>query len=60
MISTLKVSLGNTTIGTITMLPAGSVFFAFSEEYLTDSNRPVLSQSFLKQSHPRTAACILF
>ena len=50
MISTLKVSLGNTTIGTITMLPAGSVFFAFSEEYLTDANRPVLSQSFLTET----------
>jgi serine/threonine-protein kinase HipA len=50
MISTLKVSLGNTAIGTITTLPAGSVFFAFSEEYLNDANRPVLSQSFLTET----------
>jgi serine/threonine-protein kinase HipA len=50
MISTLKVSLGDTVIGTLTMLPAGSVFFAFSEEYLNDANRPVLSQSFLTET----------
>lgn len=50
MISTLQVNLGEVNVGTLTMLPAGSVFFAFSESYLNDANRPVLSQSFLTEA----------
>jgi len=52
MTSTLRVSLNNQPIGTLTRLPSGNTFFAFSEDYLATApaTRPVLSQSFIKPS----------
>jgi len=48
--STLQVNLGNILVGTLTMLPSGSVVFAFEESYLNKPQRPVLSQSFFRPS----------
>jgi len=48
--STLQVNLGNILVGTLTMLPSGSIVFTFEESYLNKSQRPVLSQSFFRPS----------
>lgn len=50
MTALLQVSLNDRQIGTLTWLPSGSVIFSFSEDYLNDTNRPVLSQSFFRPS----------
>jgi serine/threonine-protein kinase HipA len=50
MTSLLRVSLNDDSIGTLTLLPSGGVFFAFDEAYLNAASRPVLSQSFFKPS----------
>lgn len=50
MTSLLRVSLNDDSIGTLTLLPSGGVFFAFDEAYLNSSNSPVLSQSFFRPS----------
>lgn len=50
MTDILEVSLYGTTIGTITKLPSGGIFFAFDENYISASPRPVLSQSFFRLS----------
>jgi serine/threonine-protein kinase HipA len=50
MTSALQINLGDRSIGTLTMLPSSSVFFAFNEDYLNDPKRPVLSQSFISES----------
>lgn len=54
MISSLRVCLHSKEIGTLTLLPTGGVFFAFTETYLADASRPVLSQSF----HSKTGELI--
>lgn len=46
----LDVWLAQTRIGQLTLLPGYRTFFVFEEEYLNDSNRPVLSQSFFTGS----------
>jgi len=46
----LKVSLNNTFIGTLTLLPGGRTFFAFDETYQDLPNKPVLSQAFFHSS----------
>lgn len=50
MISALQVSLEDISIGTLSMLQSGSVFFAFDEKYLNDAKRLVLSQSFFREN----------
>ena len=43
MITLLRVGLNDRTIGTLTQLRSGGIFFAFDEDYLSDTDRPVLS-----------------
>ncbi|MGB9151694.1 MAG: HipA domain-containing protein [Alphaproteobacteria bacterium] len=50
MITLLRVGLNDRTIGTLTQLRSGGIFFAFDEDYLSDTDRPVLSQSFFRPS----------
>ena len=50
MTNLLRVSLNDKTIGTLTQLRSGGIFFAFDEDYLSDASRPVLSQSFFRPS----------
>ncbi|MGD0679520.1 MAG: type II toxin-antitoxin system HipA family toxin [Polyangiaceae bacterium] len=50
MTETLTVLLGDTTIGTLTLLPDDASLFAFDERYAADPARPVLSQSYLTAS----------
>ena len=47
MPGTLRVMLGQRIVGTISNLAGDSNLFAFDDEYVADSDRPVLSQSFL-------------
>lgn len=48
--TSLRVSLNNMAVGTLTQLPSGGIFFAFDEAYLNAADRPVLSQSFFRPS----------
>ena len=50
MTDRLDVRLGDTRVGTLTLLTGDRSFFAFDEAYLNDSNRLVLSQSFFTRS----------
>ena len=50
MTSLLQVNLNDYPIGTLSLLPSGSILFSFNEHYLHDTNRPVLSQSFFYPS----------
>ncbi len=50
MADILDVWLAKTRIGQLTLLPGDRTFFVFEEEYLNNSNRPVLSQSFFTGS----------
>lgn len=42
----LSVFLHDTSVGTLTCLPTEQIVFAFSESYISDPNRPVLSLSY--------------
>ncbi|HSI84978.1 MAG TPA: HipA domain-containing protein [Candidatus Methylacidiphilales bacterium] len=46
----LHVTLNETSVGTLTLLPSGGSFFAFDDGYLNNPERPVLSQSFFRPS----------
>lgn len=46
MTAILEIFLNDTLAGTLTLLPDGTIIFAFDEAYETDPDRPVLSQSF--------------
>ncbi len=48
MTQILSVHLGKDAVGTLTMLPSGSVFFQFDEDYQRQDKPPVLSQSFYR------------
>lgn len=48
MNSALDVFLYEQKIGTITLLPGDSTYFVFEDSYISNPNRPVLSQSFSK------------
>ena len=50
MTDTLQVNLGKLMVGSLTMLPSGSIVFAFDKSYLNKSKRPILSQSFFRPS----------
>jgi len=50
MSTVLRVSLNETPIGTVTLLPSSGIFFAFDEDFLNKKNKLVLSQSFFKQN----------
>jgi serine/threonine-protein kinase HipA len=45
-IAVLDVRLHGQPIGTLTRLPGDRVFFAFTQDYVADRNRPTLSLSF--------------
>lgn len=50
MADLLDVCLGEIMVGKLTLLTGDRAFFAFEEVYLSDANRPVLSQSFFIQT----------
>jgi serine/threonine-protein kinase HipA len=50
MTDVLDVRLGDKSVGKLTLLTGDRSFFAFEEDYLNDSDRPVLSQSFITTS----------
>ena len=50
MIKSLDVFLQERCIGQISLLPGESTFFSFYEDYIKDSNRPILSQSFMSKT----------
>ena len=50
MIKSLDVFLQERCIGQISLLPGESTFFSFEEDYITNSNRPILSQSFISKT----------
>ncbi len=50
MTDLLEVHLGDTHVGRLALITGDRAFFAFDEHYLSDENRPVLSQSFFTQS----------
>ncbi len=47
MAESLHVSLGDEIVGTLTRLPGSQVFFGFDDAYISNPNRPVLSQFYL-------------
>ncbi len=46
----LDVYLGQANVGRLTLLPGDRSLFTFTEDYLNNANRPVLSQSYISQS----------
>jgi|CXWL01.1.fsa_nt_gi serine/threonine-protein kinase HipA len=50
MADLLDVRLGEIIVGKLTLLTGDRTFFAFEETYLSDANRPILSQSFFTQT----------
>lgn len=50
MTDLLNVRLGEIIVGKLTLLTGDRAFFAFEEVYLSDANRPILSQSFFTQT----------
>lgn len=50
MTDLLDVRLGEIIVGKLTLLSGDRAFFAFEEAYLSDANRPILSQSFFTQT----------
>ena len=45
----LDVYLNDELVGSLTLLPQDRIIFNFSENYIHNKNRPVLSQSFYDQ-----------
>jgi serine/threonine-protein kinase HipA len=50
MIKSLDVFLQERNIGQINLLPGESTFFTFEEDYIKNSFRPILSQSFISKT----------
>ena len=50
MSAALDIFLNDTRAGVLTQLPDGRILFTFDEAYISDPNRPVLSQSYFSAS----------
>jgi serine/threonine-protein kinase HipA len=46
----LEVSLNNTVVGKLVLAAGDRIIFTFDESYINETNRPILSQSFLSRT----------
>jgi len=46
----LEISLGESRVGTLTLLESDRTIFSFREDYITKTRRPVLSQAFINMA----------
>jgi serine/threonine-protein kinase HipA len=58
-VRSLRITLGETPVGSLFGLDDGRVYFRFDESYALNLNRPVLSTAFIADSEPETQAQLL-